>query len=75
MQLHGNNPPILSPLSHTLSKGKWSDMNIIDISEIEEMKNLLIETFVKNGKNLLHPDVLTISQKVDNLIVKFYSKA
>ncbi len=48
---------------------------MVNTSQIEGMKNLLIETFLKNKKNLLHPDVLIISQKVDDLIVKFYSQA
>jgi hypothetical protein len=45
-------------------------MRIVDSSGIEEMRQVLINTFNKHDCNLLHPDVVSISQKLDELTIK-----
>jgi uncharacterized protein YaaR (DUF327 family) len=45
-------------------------MQIAVASEIEEMKQLLIDIAEKHDFDFQHPHVLSISQKLDTLIVK-----
>ncbi|GGF98454.1 aspartyl-phosphate phosphatase Spo0E family protein [Paenibacillus abyssi] len=42
-------------------------MNLIE--EIDHIRNELLHTAEQHAMNLLHPDVLWVSQKLDHLIV------
>lgn len=44
------------------------------LAQLEQLRNAMVETAISEQNNLLHRDVLTLSQSLDEIIVRVQSE-